>query len=313
MSACLLINHARPEKTWRALDALQGCDPLFLFCDGPKNNPDKTAQVKALLLETGKARQKAGLQTAMMLLEENLGCCNGPLAAIKWFFENNPEGHVIEDDILVHPAFFPIHQRALETHRTGPFLWIAEGHPLPNCPTALLETQMCRLVAWSAWSKPTLQIIEKSQKTTSPWKTHGWKLLAGLHPKTQIFLWKEFNKLEKQPNWSWHYKLLQIQLELQRTGLTPTARLHENLGLDGSGHNCQNVFGAHENWDENEIQGLLAKTAQPAKIKTWERKMETQRYGRIRQSIGRKLLKLTPTPWKSLWKPVGAVGAAGSN
>ena len=302
---CLLINYARPEKTAAALANLRWADPLYLFCDGPRTNGirEKNQEVRSQLELEAVAREKAGLKTKTLFLDANRGPKHGPLTAIRWFFENEPAGHVIEDDILVCPEFAEFHTEALAAHKESGWLWIAEGHPLPDCPHRIIGTKMARLVAWSSWAEKVLPALDAIEKKPSPWKRAGCSLTKGLHPKTQIFLWKEFGKLERNPNWSWHYPLLQYQLEMGLLGGTPSARLHHNTGVDGSGYNCINLFGEEEKWAEENTRTALRKTSVGAHAPS-EKKMEVERYGRIHQAIGRKLFRLTPRKWRRIWKPV---------
>lgn len=279
------------------------CDSLYLFCDGPKMHPERTLEVRKILSAAADHRTRIGKKTALLFRDINLGTQKGPTFAIREFFSHEEEGHIIEDDIVVHPLFFDVHAKALIECRCRGWLWVGEGHPLPNCASKLIETKLNRLAAWSSWREP-IQMALACADTRKPWEEKGLALLRGLHPKTQIFLWKEFERLKRNPNWSWAYKWQQFQLESGLRGLTPTTRLHKNLGVDGSGHNCQNVFGAVESWTDDEIYQYQAKPDAVIRDHFSETLMETQRYGRGWQSIGRKLMRITPPRWRWIWRPV---------
>lgn len=307
MSAFLLINCMRPDKTAQALENLKGAKDLLLFCDGAKpGKENRTAAVRELLRSAAAERAKTpGLQTLTLLAENNFGPRQGPLTAIAWAFSMKERAHVIEDDILVAPEFESAHDAGLDAMAPLPKVFaVAEGHPLPGCPLQWIETRMARLVAWSSLRHKILPLLEASAKRPFPWATHGKTLLKGLHPKTQLFLWKEFTRLEDRPEWSWHYPLLQHQLLQGLRGLTPTARLHENTGIDGTGANCINLFGEEETFGENELAQWRRKGGHGRDAKA-EKKMETERYGRIHQAVARILYKRTPNRWKYLWRPVG--------
>lgn len=309
--ACLIVNFCRPALTKLVIDAVEtaGFDgPLYLFADGPrdsKTSRKNCAKVRELLEETRIAREKLGKKTKILTSPTNLGCKMGPAHAIAWVFRENEKAHILEDDIIPHPNFFKIHGEALETFEDHPALWLAEGHPLPNCPVAWLETRMARLIGWSSWrhkAAPYFTIEQLSKPF--PWRENKTGILQSLHLKTKIHLWKEFERLEIQPERWWHYPVLEHQLLQNKTGLTPTARLHNNIGIDGSGGNCLNLYGATESWEEDQVTAFQNKKHSVGKEKTWERKMETQRYGRLRQAIGKKLYAITPQKWKKCWKPV---------
>ena len=39
--------------------------------------------------------------------KKNNGCMKGVSSAINWFFDNEDEGIILEDDCVPHPDFFP--------------------------------------------------------------------------------------------------------------------------------------------------------------------------------------------------------------
>lgn len=310
MSAFLLINYTRPDKTAETLDNLRWVKDLLLFCDGPKAGKDskKNTETRNLLSDFAALRKAGGYKTQTLFAEQNLGPKLGPLTAIQWLFRERETGHIVEDDILLAPGFEAAHEQGLSLIAGRPDIFaVAEGHPLPDCPTKWLETRMARLVAWSSTREKIGPLLEKASQEKPLWsgKTTAQRarLLNGLHPKTKVFLWKEFWRLDVRPQWSWHYHLMQHQLEAGLLGLTPTARLHENTGVDGSGANCINLFGETEGFTQKELYQWGEKPDAGGKDAQSERKMETERYGRIHQALGRILYKMTPVPWKNIWKP----------
>lgn len=302
----LHLNYNRPDKTLLSLEPLLDYPgPLFLFADGPINEIDPgnaISDVRHILNSARTYRHQKALTTELNFLPENHGPAAAPLIALEWFFFLNEEGHIIEDDIIVHPQFFALHRELLETYRDSDLFCIGGGHPLPNSPHRCIKTHTAQLVAWSTW-KTKIKTLKTTPSHPTPWKRHGLKLLNGLNLKTKIFLWKEFRKLEQNPNWSWAYLTLQKQLEHKLLSLTPTARLHTNIGLDGSGHNCLNFFDKTETWNHVEIENLLKKT-KDSEHKQSESQIEWDRYGRITQAIARIIYNHTPNSLKSRIHPI---------
>lgn len=297
----LHLNYNRPDKTSLSIQPLIDYPgPLFLFADGPQSPndpPTSLIDVRNILTAARTYRLRKGLPTELNFLPENHGPARAPLIAQQWFFFFTLEGHIIEDDILVHPSFFAFHRALLEQYRHSDIFCIGAGHPLPESPWRCIKTHTTQLVAWSTW-KNKHQALNTANTTPTPWKRHGLKLLKGLAPKTQIFLWKEFRKLEANPNWSWAYLTLQKHLEHKFLSLTPTARLHSNIGLDGSGHNCLNFFNKTEDWNQAEVESLL-KRQQDSENQQLERQIEWERYGRITQAIARLIYHHTPSTLNS--------------
>lgn len=59
---------------------------------------------------------------------ENLGCQMGPYSAIKWFFENEAEGIILEDDILPNISFFRFCDELLEKYKDNKNISMISGY-----------------------------------------------------------------------------------------------------------------------------------------------------------------------------------------
>jgi hypothetical protein len=343
MLSALSINFNRPEKTRLSIKSLMeaGITNIHLFQDGPPKGikGQKTRgweEVDEILRETQKTI--AAQRGHCVLLQEghNLGTAAGPRRAMQWFFSEVPAGLVVEDDILIHPSTTEVHGSLLrDYHHNSEIYCIGSGHPFPpqtyhDQIPALLKTKMVKLHGWSSWSHKILPLLQ--QDPPIKWRGTDKGFLKGLHPKTQVFLYKEYLRLEANPNWAWDYPLIKQLLTLQKTkqqgfSITPTTHLHENIGNDGSGHNCRLVFGETETWSQKDVEEFLEKfrrehahdtlatehlnvintaansdsnsNSTPSNLTvspTLEKRMERERYGRINQMIGRQLLKWLPYP-----------------
>lgn len=101
----LLIIYRRQASLAAQMEILKAIRPsrLYAFADGP-----------AQAVETEDCRRARAVLDAVdwpctlqkKFMDTHLGCGKGPATAIDWFFENEPEGIILEDDLLPHPDFF---------------------------------------------------------------------------------------------------------------------------------------------------------------------------------------------------------------
>ena len=76
---------------------------------------------------------------------KNQGCKLGVSNAINWFFENEKEGIILEDDCIPHLDFFIFCQEMLAIYRNDERIWSITGHNQQNNiyphkdPSVLLE------------------------------------------------------------------------------------------------------------------------------------------------------------------------------
>ena len=117
-SPVLLILYNRPQHTRKLFNAVKNSSPrrLYISIDGPKHgdtfDQKLIAEVKSIV-----AFIDWKCEVKRLYRSENLGCKYGVASAISWFFENEKEGMILEDDCIPAPGFFQYCDWALKTYR----------------------------------------------------------------------------------------------------------------------------------------------------------------------------------------------------
>lgn len=137
------IRDAKPER-------------LYISADGPRIDKecekDLTEQVRRFVLDN--IDWECDVKT--LFREENLGCDFAISGAIEWFFSQEKEGIVIEDDILTSPQFFDFCELMLETYRDNPKIrYIAGYNPIPDkdSPESYYFVPQACIWGWAAWRR----------------------------------------------------------------------------------------------------------------------------------------------------------------
>jgi hypothetical protein len=106
-TSVLLIIFNRPDTTEQVFGMLRMIKPkrLYIAADGPRKHKDKEEFLCA------KTREIVSMidwecDVKRKYREENVGCKRNMSEAITWFFENEEEGIILEDDCLPDPTFF---------------------------------------------------------------------------------------------------------------------------------------------------------------------------------------------------------------
>src|SRR5882672_10593206 len=108
----------RPETTRRVLEGIRKVKPqkLYIAADGPRANVkediEKCNEARAIVSQID-----WDCQVTKLFRDENLGCGKGPSSAMTWFFEQEEEGIILEDDCLPSPSFFFFCAALLERYR----------------------------------------------------------------------------------------------------------------------------------------------------------------------------------------------------
>ncbi|MFC1582187.1 hypothetical protein ACFL4W_01480 [Planctomycetota bacterium] len=114
----LFLIFNRSDTAEKVFERIREIKPakLYAAADGPR--PDKEGEA-AKCEETRAIIEKVDWPCDVQTLfrEENLGCKDAVSGAIDWFFENEPEGIILEDDCHPDLSFFGFCRELLERYR----------------------------------------------------------------------------------------------------------------------------------------------------------------------------------------------------
>src|SRR5690349_251603 len=103
----LLIIFNRPETTQLVFEAIRKAKPqrLYIAADGPraevKSDVERCAEAKKVVQQVDWS-----CEVKTLFSEKNQNCGVGPSNAITWFFKQEEEGIILEDDCLPSQSFF---------------------------------------------------------------------------------------------------------------------------------------------------------------------------------------------------------------
>lgn len=125
----LFIAFNREEPARKVMEAIREARPprLYFACDGPRNEGERERceKVRALV---SMVDWECELHTRFS--DVNLGVMMGESTAMNWFFENEEEGIILEDDTWPNQSFFWYCQELLERYRDDERVWCIMGNNL---------------------------------------------------------------------------------------------------------------------------------------------------------------------------------------
>lgn len=115
----LLLAFKRPHHIKRILAAIRQAQPqkLFVAADGPREEVPGEAQACQKVREEIASAIDWQCDVRTLYREKNLGCKLAVSSAIDWFFSENQEGIILEDDTLPQPQFFDFSEYLLNKYR----------------------------------------------------------------------------------------------------------------------------------------------------------------------------------------------------
>ena len=127
-TAVLFLIFNRPDSTQKVFEAIRQVKPprLYVAADGPRINR---------IGERERCEDVRRIATAVdwpcevktLLRDENLGCKYSVSSAISWFFDNEEEGIILEDDVLPAFGFFNYCEMLLEYYRDKSEIMMISG------------------------------------------------------------------------------------------------------------------------------------------------------------------------------------------
>jgi hypothetical protein len=129
-AAVLLLAWRRPGTTLQVIEAIRAYAPdrIYVACDGP--NPARPGEEQKVLATRDVIRREIDwpCQIKHLYSAGNQGCCHGVSRAISWFFEQEAEGIILEDDCVPHIDFFFYCESLLERFRNDERVWCISGN-----------------------------------------------------------------------------------------------------------------------------------------------------------------------------------------
>jgi hypothetical protein len=127
-TAVLFLVFNRPLTTRAVFDTIRAARPrrLYVAADGPRpeveDDPDRCADARRIATAIDWACE---LRTRFQ--ERNVGLAIQVSSALDWFFENEAEGIILEDDCVPDPSFFRFCAELLDYYRETPAIMHISG------------------------------------------------------------------------------------------------------------------------------------------------------------------------------------------
>ena len=152
----LYIIFNRPKETSLSFEALRKVKPkkLYISADGPRPNRNDDAENSQKVKDIV-AKVDWDCEVKTLYHTKNLGCRVAPETALGWFFENETEGIILEDDIIPNAGFFEFIETMLERYRDDETIFSVNGCSLgfQSEEDAYGITRYFNMWGWATWRR----------------------------------------------------------------------------------------------------------------------------------------------------------------
>ena len=240
--AVLFLVFNRPEPTRRVFEAIRASRPsrLYIAADGPRTDrageAERCAEVRAIATNIDWP-----CKVETLFRDENLGCKHGVAQGIDWFFVHEPEGIILEDDVLPHSTFFLYCKTLLEHYRDDPSIAMISGCNLVgDCHDSAASYFFSRYLhvwGWASWRRAwSAYDVDMGGWPSPAASAQLAKVLGGR--SAAISYWREvFDRMARGEIDTWDYQWVFASWMRDMLAIIPAETLIENIGFgDGATH-----------------------------------------------------------------------------
>lgn len=235
-SPVLFLVFNRPSTTKQVFETIRKAKPskLYLAADGPRQNNSSDLvlckEVKAIINNIDWE-----CQTYTLFRSENLGCKKAVSSAITWFFENEEEGIILEDDVLPLPTFFPFCDELLEKYRDNDNVALISGNNLISKrfqnDESYFFSHYANIWGWATWKKVWNQYDADMQDWPNWKNTNNLKKLSDNTPYFEYYWKDQIQAIYDGKMDTWDFQLFFLLWRINALCIVPTNNLTGNLGF----------------------------------------------------------------------------------
>ena len=237
----LFLTFNRPEATQQLFSEIRQAQPprLYVAGDGPRPEQSNEAEICEIVRSIA-TNVDWDCEVKTLFRDQNLGCRLAVSRAISWFFENEPEGIILEDDCLPSQSFFQFCQELLEEFRYDKQVgaicgfYSNESHYKPSA--SYFFSRYLRVWGWAGWRR-SLEGYDSNLKNLIE-NNNTWQ--RGMFNHKDVLLKKYFQQMFDQvANGeidTWDTQLQYLLWQKKQRVIVSSKNLIQNIGWIQGAH-----------------------------------------------------------------------------
>lgn len=235
-SALLFLIFNRPETTAKVFETIRLAKPprLYICADGPRHDRDgeeeRCAEVRRIATNVDWI-----CDVHLRFRRDNLGCKLSVSDGINWFFENEEEGVILEDDVLPSIGFFQFCDEMLVRYRENCRVGIVSGSNFSSVP---IDSQASYgfsrypfIWGWASWRR-AWKHYDLDMKSWEGWRDNGGFDKFFYRSICAKMYWKTiFDKTSCGSINTWDYQWIFACWTNKLFSVVPEVNLTKNLGF----------------------------------------------------------------------------------
>jgi len=253
----LFLFFNRLSVTKKVFNTIKEAKPMkiYLASDGPREGDDNELEIVESVRDYVLSNIDWDCEIHTLFQNKNLGCKYACSRAVKWFFENEEMGIVLEDDTMPDKSFFKYCENLLNHYKNDKRIGMIGGHaPINNhnASESYYFSKYVRFWGWASWRRAWDHYdVELSNFD----KLMEAKVLSSstLSSREERYWSKVAKKLSRGELDTWDFQWLLVCLSQSMLTIVPSVNLVSNLGFGPDATHTLNIDSAHNNGDSFEM------------------------------------------------------------
>jgi len=261
-TAVLFLVFNRLDETVRVFEAIRKAKPprLYLASDGARLNvPGETKQVEAVRDYLMSAIDW-DCEINTLFRDSNLGCKYAVSSAITWFFENEEQGIILEDDCLPSTSFFWFCEGLLDKYKDDLRVWLISGDNFQDGvrrgDASYYFSKFNHIWGWASWA--------------TRWSSYDVEMKTFEQFSSEHRISSVFSEIREQNHWmrtfsqvyqgkidTWDYQWNYTVLSNNGLSVIPNINLISNIGYGAKATHTTSLDSPNSNIPRSEFTGPL--------------------------------------------------------
>lgn len=247
----LFLVFNRPDTTAIVFEAIRQAKPLRLYvaADGPRQGregeAERVATVRRIATEVDWP-----CEVKTLFRDENLGCRLAVSSSIDWFFDNEEEGIILEDDCLPHPDFFMFCDIMLKKYRDDARIWMITGNNFQDGQrhgdASYYFSKYSHIWGWASWRRAWSH-YDVEMNFWPNWRKSSYWLVAATDHVERRYWEKTLDAVRSMKIDTWDYQWQAALFHGAGLCATPNMNLVSNIGFGPDATHTTAVDSSHSN------------------------------------------------------------------
>jgi len=231
----LFIIFNRPDTTKIVFNEIRKIKPkvLYVSADGPRKSRMGEEEKCKLAREVIESVNWE-CNVRKLYNEENLGCKNAVSNAITWFFENEEQGIILEDDVVPNKSFFNFTSTLLSHYKNNSKVMHISGNNFLGNKTKINSSYYFSIYphiwGWATWRR-AWKLFDRDLKDFPAYKSNNLIERTINNSKERKYWLEKFEKVFNNQIDTWDYQWLYAIWKNEGVCVTPKYNLAMNIGF----------------------------------------------------------------------------------